>query len=324
MTVRPSAPLDDLVRALSILQPVDGATCRRIAAFLGAQEEPLSAELGEEPGPIEPSGAEARIRPRRADREWPETSRRRRTRRASDLLREEPAQRAPPAWLASAPRLAQSSTSAQAGHALPFQPLLDDRWSRAIISGAIALLHAGGDIDLNAVVDLIARDRALDEVPQANIPTMARGINLLIDLAGGMEPFARDQADLARRMVGVAGRERTRLMYFAGCPQRCAGGRFRDDWTQYVPPVAGTPVIAISDLGAADPPPPVERAHEAEWIEFGARLRRSGCPLLAFVPYNPERVSPAVRAVVKVIPWDRRTGVTTIRRIVGHGLKVER
>jgi hypothetical protein len=228
----------------------------------------------------------------------------------------------PPAWLASATQIERTPSAARLGSALPFQPLLDERWSRAVISGAVAALDARGPIEMDVVVERIVRGHMLDRVPRTMVPTMAHGVDLLVDVGGGMEPFARDQSDLARRIAAVVGRERTRLLWFTACPQRGAGERFRDAWTSYVPPVKGTPVIVLSDLGVGDPPVPGERAAEAEWVDFGARLRRAGCPALAFVPYDPQRVAPAVRAIVKVLPWDHRTGVARVRRIVGYGLRV--
>src|SRR5207248_268817 len=72
----------------------------------------------------------------------------------------------------------------------PFDPLLEPRTSRAIVSGALATDSGEGPVDLDQTVALLSRGATLSYLPRLAWPTLSRGVQLLIDLSKGLIPFA--------------------------------------------------------------------------------------------------------------------------------------
>jgi hypothetical protein len=177
-------------------------------------------------------------------------------------------------------------------------------------------------MDVVKVLGHICRAEAITQIPQKPVPTLVRGVQVLIDRGETMQPFAVDQALLSARIVDVVGRDRTAVMYFMGSPQWGAGVGPPEDWPPYKPPVSGTPVLVLSDLGIARPRDVAGMATPNDWSSFAALLARAGCPLVAFVPYPSRRWPPLIRHRMTIVQWDRATTASTVRQTVGVGLQV--
>lgn len=311
--------LSDWLRAVNELKPEGTGEFDAIAQLLGLRlkrtekvtttalrRKTGAAQLQEERGPSEP------------DRPVPESKPRR---RIDSVLTLGNASRNPaPQWLAAA-RYLEATSAAHIRPAIPLEPLFPTRTSRAILSGALATPSATGPLHLPKVIELLSRAQVINEIPRLNLPTLARGAQLLIDRGEAMQPFAMDQAILRAALVSVVGRDRTEVLYFDSLPLWGAGMGPKDEWPEYQTPAPATPVVALTDLGIAQPPGVAGLARASNWREFAKALARAGCPLLALVPYPPRRWPAVLSKGMTIVQWDRATTVSVIRRAVPTGLR---
>ncbi len=194
-----------------------------------------------------------------------------------------------------------------------FEPLFGRRSTPGILAACSATPTAAGPVDVEALVSRVASARPVVEIPRLRRPTLATGVQLLIDAGAGMEPFARDQIELAEELRRVAGRSQVEQLSFADCPLRGAGEGPFWTWERYRPPVPGRPVLVLTDLGIGGPPLHLERAAIREWLAFAELLRRQESPLVVLVPYKPERWPKALERAAILVHWDRGTTLAAVR-----------
>ena len=187
----------------------------------------------------------------------------------------------------------------------PLEPLFFPRWTRNILTASLATHSEIGPLDVDRVVRTLAKGQALVTLPLLRSPTLSRGVQLLIDRSQAMTPFIKDQMRLHKEIVSVVGKERVMTARFVGDPGKGAGSGAADSWSDYQPPSPGVPVLLLSDLGIGRPLLNDERSGEAEWLKFARLVKRAKCPLLAFVPYAPERWPVSLRSEMTIIQWDR-------------------
>jgi len=321
----------DYVRALGALRPDEEETARAIASLLGLNLERPGAP-SEEAGSatVSVKVEDAGERNRRAETERgaeepppPGAFDEGEPLRSSLVaLRSEPA--APPEWLATVGQW--SADAVPAPEPDPPEPLFVRKWVRGILTVVLSTHSPDGPVDIEEVTEKLSNREPLFELPRLVLPTMRRGLQLLLDMGEGMRPFVHDQSSLQKEIADVVGREGLEVLRYAGSPLRGAGKGSRRSWKPYQPPACGTPVLLLSDLGIGRSPfgAAAEAAGVEEWREFAALLRRTGCPLLAFVPYPPSRWPSALGREMHMVQWDRATNVTTLRRLVGRVLEVKR
>jgi hypothetical protein len=298
--------LGDLARALEALEPSDEQTQLAIAMKLGMhwdtpQPQKASPErkLPERfQPPLRPAGQRTTARAEASNRPLP--SRLEHTRNEDAA----PSIYVPPL---------ESSAPEDEPHSPPLDPLFFPRWTRGILSAALATAGDVGQVDVERVVKLLASGTSLQELPLLSAPTLSRGVQLLIDRSQAMLPFMGDQARLHEEILRVVGRGRVTTLRFVGCPSRGAGVGAEMSWSEYEPPVYGTPVLLLTDLGIGRPRLSDERAGVAEWLKFARLLEKANCPLLAFVPYPASRWPQSLTRHMKIIQWDRKTTATTVR-----------
>ena len=194
----------------------------------------------------------------------------------------------------------------------PLEPLFFPRWTRGILSAALATNSQIGDVDVDRVVQILAAGKSVEKFPLLSMPTLNRGVQLLIDRSQAMEPFIKDQARLHREILDVVGADHVTTLRFVGCPGRAAGTGPPEEWPQYGPPLNGGPVLLLTDLGIGRPRLSDERSGVAEWLKFAERVKKAKCPLIAFVPYGESRWPLALRSHMSIIQWDRNTTAITI------------
>ncbi len=201
----------------------------------------------------------------------------------------------------------------------PLAPLLTERSSTAILNAALTtLVRDDGEPDIDALVDAFARGIPLTRLPRAPRPTLRFGVQVLVDQGDGMQPYRRDQQELARRITGLVGAELTQIRYFADAPNRGTGPASPRTWQPYRPPSPGTRVLLVSDLGVGGPLLHPWRASVAEWYQVCHEIVRAGCTVLALVPYPVTRVPPELTPLLAALTWDRTTTVSTVAALVGR------
>jgi hypothetical protein len=218
---------------------------------------------------------------------------------------------APPSWLDD------SDETLVAGQEPPPEqplPLFGRLWQRGILSAALATHVAEGDFDFDRIFDIVSERRMLEELPRLPVPTLRRGVQLLLDRAPGMDPFLLDQDALVRALDDILSDDRLEVLYFAGCPSRGAGPGTRSNWQKWKPPLPGVPVLIVSNFGIGGPPLDEERASTGEWLEFIRRARAAGPRLVGLVPYHALRWPPAIARALTLLHWSERTTVGEVRR----------
>lgn len=200
-----------------------------------------------------------------------------------------------------------SDSSAERGLRIPeLEPLLRPVATRAIVGTSLAQHStAGGSIDVDRLVELVAQKRNVDVVPLRGRWSIASHTLVLVDRGVGMTPFARDANELLERIRAVASRDRTETHSFWRTPRRRHPSRPASK--TFVPP-SGTAVLALTDLGIA---PGAPSGVVADWLEYAQLLRSSGSSLVIFVPYPVERW-PAVAADLPLVSWDRPTTLAAV------------
>ena len=69
--------------------------------------------------------------------------------------------------------------------------LLEPRTRRALLRGMAATRERDGDIDVDAVVEMLAGNDVLDAVPLEWVDSVRGELILLLDGGAAMDPFAR-------------------------------------------------------------------------------------------------------------------------------------
>lgn len=224
---------------------------------------------------------------------------------------------APPArsWIADAQDLAEPAPAATRSYDTtvpPFVPLLAPVITRAVLAEAAATATSDGPIDIERLVLDVATRRPLRALPCLPATTLRRGAQILIDRTASMQPFQVDTDDLAVRIRQVASQGATQLLYFDEDPTMVD-----DTWPvvegrPYELPLAGTPIVLITDLGIRHMRSPRSRAR-SYWLAFAREARRRQCPVIAFVPYPSSRWPAGLDGLITPLPWDHHTTVATVR-----------
>ncbi|MEU8761553.1 hypothetical protein [Streptomyces sp. NPDC048659] len=189
----------------------------------------------------------------------------------------------------------------------PYEPLFVPRWTDAVIRALVARPVPEGPVDLDALIDALARCRPVTALPRLPVPTLRHGVQVLVDRGAGMQPFRRDQDELLRRVRAVVGPALVEVGYFSDAPQRGTGPGPRWTRTAYRPPQPGRRVLVLSDLGLGGPPGHQRRGTREEWTDFACLVRRAGCGAVALTPYARDRWANWMPRVLPLVGWDRTT-----------------
>jgi hypothetical protein len=196
-----------------------------------------------------------------------------------------------------------------------FEGLLTVRDGAELLRFAASVPLATDKIDVDRVVQELARARPLVELPRLHAPSLALGAQVLADVGQSMQPFFEDQEELLRRFLGSL-REHVEIRYFADDPLRGAGPQRRSgSWKPYVPPDIGASVIALTDLGCGFPErPDATRA----WLRMAQFLRRRQSRVVVFAPVRLSRIPLALRRVVELVLWDRSSVRRNVMQLAGR------
>lgn len=196
---------------------------------------------------------------------------------------------------------------------LPLVPLFPPRQRAAILSAAVSSLVPGDRPDLDALIAVVAAGRPLFHLQTARERRPCASAQLLIDGGEGMQPYRRDVADLAAGLEGVIGRSALEIVGFVRTPLHPPRA-FTGGVPGWRPPIAGVPVVLVTDLGVGGPLLSADRAPLPEWLAFARRVHDAGCPAIAFTPFPRRRVPASLRALIRCVHWDRPTTAAQARR----------
>lgn len=318
----PLPSFGDLIRAFARLRPTDAASKRAIANALGFDYDETLVEPPPPPPPPPPTETSSieETSKRRQSAPSPSSSSPASSPFNTDLtpsvLRPLPnVTQSPRSWETATPLAPPPTTKVEPP---PVEPLLVPRWTRGILSAALARRAAEGEIDIEAVVRTISSGLAFRAVPRRLVPRVGSGVQVLVDAAEAMTPFAEDQLWLSERIRVVAGRDRTEVLGIEHTTTFVAGAGMRLGWDDYFAthvPLPGIVTILLTDLGIGRAP--VARwTSPSRWLDFANELRRRGVPLVAIVPYARSRWPDALRRAIPIVQWDARTTARTARRAI--------
>jgi hypothetical protein len=145
------------------------------------------------------------------------------------------------------------------------------------------------------------------------------GVQVLLDVGIGMEPFTRDQTRFVAAIRSVVGRSHVETAQFVGCPARGALAWPYVEWRPYRRPDPGQPALALTDLGIGSASGP-DHGTPAEWLAFAQALARQNSPLVALVPYPRSRWPQPLQGRITIVQWDRPTTVGHTRIALGRGV----
>lgn len=189
-------------------------------------------------------------------------------------------------------------------------PLLPPGRDRTILTALCSGPATAEDIDVDAVVDLIARGEPVRVLPREIVSSTRRGLQVLVDLGEGMTPFLGDTQQVLDAIGRVAGPDGLDVLRFAVSPLHDPGAGTGPIWTwrPYRRPTAAHPILVLSDLGAWAPAS--DRAEvEASWVRLATEARGAGCPMVALAPAPADRFGRRLHAALPILSWDRSTNV---------------
>jgi hypothetical protein len=304
--------LGDLLRAFDALQPGDESTralVARMAGFDWMPARPPDTVAGPEVAPAA-KPAEAAVRPPPSPPPEPPAEDSQQIEEELPLVgtsAPEPA----PGWR-SVPPL--DPYPAGIRPSLPYLPLFRPEWCRTLVTTLASVPLPIGPVDEARLVVAIARGSPVRHIPRRPKWSLALGVQFLVDVARGMEPFAGDQTRLLALFQECVGCDQTHDIQFADCPSR---GVFdeEDALVPYRLPDPGVPVVAVTDAGLGPSPSHLGRSQPGEWIALSRRLRAQRSPLRLLVPCERARWPAELREAVCLVEWDRPTTVGTVRRL---------
>ncbi|MER5662808.1 hypothetical protein [Streptomyces mirabilis] len=309
--------IGDVARAVAALSvdPADKAVLSRIANLLGmetaASVRPPSRSGSSEPRPRPRTVPSApRSSPTPPAQEDPRQ--RRRDGLAVPLLQPLSAwDSVPRVW--SEPALAGPSSRA-IGERPALQGLLPPHSEAATLRLLVSRLVAEGPVDIERLLGLMGTATVVTELPRQPVRTVRFGVQVLVDLGEGMEPFLRDAMRVLERAAAISGRHGCDVLYFADCPLHRSGPGAAWTWGSYHPPATGTRVLVLSDFGlhldAAGRLPP---RYEEDWRHTAGLIRHNGCSPVALVPAPLDRWPRWLTDLMPALCWDRTTTAAVAR-----------
>jgi hypothetical protein len=215
-----------------------------------------------------------------------------------------------PAWLKGSTLLPlPDPTSSVALFEKPIEPLFSPAITRAILTRLAGSPAPAGEVDVRQLVDTVASGRPLTVLPRRPVLTLSKGLDLLIDNGRGMELFGNDMAGVVLDLALAVGRDRLTIRVFNDCPSEGVLDTDSATVLAYRPPPAGTPVLAVTDLGIGRRNSSAALIAEKNWLAFASEIRSRRSQFAVLTPYTRMRASPALRRAISLCTWDRRTGV---------------
>jgi hypothetical protein len=185
------------------------------------------------------------------------------------------------------------------------EPLLASRQAPAVLATLCSTNRPTGRIDIDSVVGHMARRQPIRRLPRRARPTLARGVRVSADAGEGLKAFLQDRQQVVSALKLLIGEALVEVGWFLDDPL----GESRPS----KPPAPGTPVLLLTDLGIGGDDARRRWPKPDHLREFSRRLAACGSPVLALVPYPPDRWPPGLSNSIGMVFWDRRTTVSDVR-----------
>ncbi|GEM_PF-2993767 len=195
-----------------------------------------------------------------------------------------------------------------------YQPLLQDKWFRGLMSIMLSTLIASDKIDWKMLERKMIRGELLDRLPFRKRPTLQRGILLFLDRSESLQPFWRDEKELVEKLQRLIGRFKVEAWWFEVDHWLIDGPRIR--W--FSPPPLQLPrnasLLLVSDFGISGELS-LGRIDLDPWNPLIDIARRNNCPMVSLIPapisYWPNALK---RRIPNSFVWDYDTSIATVMR----------
>jgi hypothetical protein len=184
------------------------------------------------------------------------------------------------------------------------EPLFRTPVERSILREIAAALLPSARIDVDRLVESMAKLDLPLVVPFLDESTTRRGVQFLVDRSARLDGFAFDMRQVEARLVSLLGGASVETLQFHEFPSTAGPGP-SDTWTRYRAPAPFVPIVVVTAFSAAS-----ARA----WEALVARWARERRDVTFLVPHGAERVPPRVAAAARVVLWDRATTARSARR----------
>jgi hypothetical protein len=174
---------------------------------------------------------------------------------------------------------------------------------RSIAREIAAAFLPSATIDVDQLVEAMAKIELPRDLPYVSESTTRRGVQLLLDRSARLDGLAFDVQQLERRFVSLLGEGSVEALRFREFPS-IAGAGPADTWTPYRPPAPFVPIVVVTAFSASN---------ERVWDALVKRWARQQRTVTFLVPHGAERVPRSVAAVARVVPWDRPTTARSVR-----------
>jgi formylglycine-generating enzyme required for sulfatase activity len=160
-------------------------------------------------------------------------------------------------------------------------------------------------LDLDRIVDRLSRGQWLNRLPRLRCRRWGPALQIIKDRGHRLVPYWLDQ-ELVASALGrfyPDGQLQVATLGERASEPRLLVSRYRS--VPYQMPDAGTPVLALGDLGTLD------RDQDfvcAWWLSWGKRLLAHGNPPLALVPCHAARSPAELARVWTILPWEHAEG----------------
>ncbi len=201
------------------------------------------------------------------------------------------------------------------GIALPLESLFAAGWARVISGTLTARTAPVGAIDVEGVVDALARRRLLRSMPRRDRLVSATQIIVVVDVRGTIAWFREDADQLIKRLDAVT-RYPISTVISEGVPGLTTDMVPTGDWSEEVTirVGAGSRVIVISDLGLGASRGRGDPARTRRWIGFMTDMRARSASVVIVTPVPPVRIPAAIRRTAACVYWDASTRPGTVHR----------
>ena len=241
-----------------------------------------------------------------------------RTKTRARLVKQASSEAPVPEWLSTPGEPLAPADTADAEAEAKVEPLFGRRTGRAILTGALGSMAEEGEIDVERIVVTLSEARPLTAVPLLFGPTLRHGVEVLVDVSVGLDPFRGDVSSLLQALGDLLADDVLDVSYFNHCPGRGITRHAGRRWCPWSPAFVRAPVLVVSDLGIGGPLEAEERASTEEWLQVARAVRGTGRAMLALVPYEGRRWPPALARAMTLLHWSERTTAGEIRRAVGR------
>ena len=181
--------------------------------------------------------------------------------------------------------------------AIPYEPPVPDRLLRASISMLVRRLRRCRDIAVEQVINLVAEQLPLVDLPHLSEMTTGRGVMVVADVGHSMLPFLGDVDRLVDEIIHVAGSPNVEIIWIDDDTPL-------DQWAEAGPIIdAGRPIMLISALGAARAPGSTAES-SLRWLGFADHASEADADVVGLVPHRLRAWPWRIACAIDLVAWD--------------------